>query len=290
MARFSLSRRSGGNRRQRQDAAKSRADIRVQITKIRTLLRRRWQLVGVLGALASAALWWLAVSPANAELQQVRSEAVVAERRASNLLKEFQTLQSAEGAADASARFTRAESLDDLLPNSLKNLEMLEVVQSIAEAAGLELGPSSPAPAPASGPSDKLEFYVFNVTVEGEFAQIASFIDGLGKATPLVTVHGATFSYTAANPELNLPTKVELTAELRFWSSGLKTMREIKADLDANSTAGQDATTSTQVGTTTPSTQPAPAPAPQDETQETTPEATIEPAVPADSAPPTTNP
>lgn len=234
MARFNLTlRRSGGSRPKQQNANRSRADVRAALTKLRTLLRRRWQLVAVLGAVASGALWWLAVAPAGRELQQVRAEAVVAERRASNLLKEFQTLQSAEGAAAASNRYDRAESLDDLLPNSLKNLEMLEAVQTIAEAAGLELGPSSPAPAAAAGPADKLEFYVFNVTVKGEFPQIVDFIEGLTEATPLVTVNGATFAYTAANPEANIPATVEFTAELRFWSSALKTLREIKADLDA---------------------------------------------------------
>jgi len=208
-------------------------DIKARLVQLRTLLRRRWQLTFVLGAVVIAALYWFGLRPANVELEKWRSESAVAERRAEGLRAEYMSLQSAEGAAAASERFTRALELDDLLPLDVTPLVMLQTITSIAADAGLELGASTPAESPDAGPAEGLRFYSFAIAVEGEFPQVVSFVEGLVKARPLVSVHAAKFSYESGNLEAGVAASVRFEAELRFWSSNLDKLGDIKDQLEA---------------------------------------------------------
>jgi len=208
-------------------------DMKARLIQLRTLLRRRWQLTFILGAIVIAALYWFGLRPANAELEKWRSDSAVAERRAESLRAEYKSLQSAEGAALASERFSRAIELDDLLPVNVTPLMMLQTITSIAADAGLELGASTPAEAPDAGPAEGLRFYSFSIAVGGDFSQVTSFVEGLAKARPLVSVHSAKFSYESGNLEAGVAPSVQFEAELRFWSSNLDKLGDIKDQLDA---------------------------------------------------------
>lgn len=252
--------------------AKKRLDLRAAITKIRALTRRRWQAVALAGLALSFGLYWFGLRPATAELDTARADAATAERRAGNLLVEYEDLQSPEGAAAAERRFDRAAGYDILLPASIKNLDMLNAITRIATAAGLELGPSAPGGAPSAGPAEALQFQVFTVTLTGEFERIVEFLEGVKAAEPLMTVWSASFVYLPGNPETGVPAKVELTAEIRFWSSELTTLAETKAKLDRasgrNDSAEESAATS-PTETTPPPTLPTDPPADSTPAEET---------------------
>lgn len=291
MARLSLPNlrgRSGSNRNKSTKA--KRLDLRALLTRVRASARRRWQAVAVAGVVIAAATFWFGVRPANDELVTAREDAVVAERRATNLLTEYKTLQSPEGAAAAQERFDRAEAYDTLLPPKLSPVDLLAAVQAIVTDAGLELGASNPVASPAAGPADRLEFYVFNMTVVGEFEQIVSFLEALKSAEPLVTVWTATFKYLPGSQETATPAKVELTTELRFWASALPTLAETKAQIEAatgSSNTGKDADTSNNAstGSSTPTTTVPATPPTLPTTPSTTPPASTPSTAPTTTAP-----
>jgi hypothetical protein len=257
MARFSLSLTRGsksGKKKSGTDAPK--VDLRSQLLRIRTTLRRRWQLTLVIGVVLAAGLYFMFIRPATADLSRINAEVTVAERRARNLREEFKALQSPEGAAAASDRFDRALALDDLLPVALSNQDILQAVSPLVEQAGLTLGESVASPDLAPGPADGLQFRSFTITVSGDFPKIVDFLKALSNARPLVSVYSATFSYVPASAVNNTPARVELTTELRFWSSNLRLIRDIKAELDSKGESTQaPAQGSTQ--TNTPATAPA---------------------------------
>jgi hypothetical protein len=165
---ISLPQRGKKNSPKTPGAGAPKSDLRSKITTIRTALRRRWQVVGVIGLVFSLSLYWFALRPASERLTQVRAEARVAETRAKNMFQETKDLQTPEGTKAAQDRFDRAEALDETLPMTLGNVDMLKAVSVAATEAGLELGPSSPGAAQAPGPSEKLTYISFNITICGK--------------------------------------------------------------------------------------------------------------------------
>lgn len=244
-------------------------DFKARLTQLRTLLRRRWQLTVVLGVVLAGSLYWLGLRPANSELTRWRSESQVAERRAESLRAEYKSLQSAEGAAAASARFERALELDALLPTDITPLDMLTAISNIATTAGLELGASTPADRPGVGAAEGLSYHSISIVVEGEFTRIVEFLEGLTSSQPMATVHSAKFTYTPANLEAGIAPLTRFEGEVRFWTSSIEKLGDIKADLDAKRIEDQ--------GGKVPTTTLAPRP-----TIAATPETTI-PAVSPDS-------
>jgi len=232
MARLSLPKISRSRKKKAPVDGAQRPDLKSQLTRLRTALRRRWQVTLVLGIVISSAMYFMLIRPANTELTSIRAEVVVAERRAKNLREEFAALQSAEGAAAASARFDRAMALDTLLPRNLTNQDILQAITPLVSSAGLTLGESVSNPELSPGPSEGLQYRSFSVTVSGDFPQIVKFLEALYDAEPLVSVFGATFTYIPASAANNTPARTELTAELRFWSSNLELIRDIKLELD----------------------------------------------------------
>lgn len=267
MARIQLRR---GAPKRGKNAAKSNAsgpDLKARLTQLRTLLRRRWQMTVVLGALLTGSLYFFGLRPANAELERRVAESDVAESRASKNKAQFEALQSPEGAAEASAKFDRALEMDTLLPTTITPLEMLQTITTIATDAGLELGASTPAEAPAAGPAEGLEFYTFAIVVEGDFTQIMRFVEGLQSAKPMVSVYSAKFTYTPASAESGVAALVRFESEVRFWTSNLEQLSTIKADLDAKRREDQglpplETTPSTTFPTTPPTLPSTPSTAP----------------------------
>jgi Tfp pilus assembly protein PilO len=197
------------------------------------LLRRRWQMSVLLGALLTGSLYFLGLRPANIELALRTAERSTAESRAAKNKAQFVELQSPEGAAEASTKFARALEMDTLLPATITPLEMLQTITRIAADAALELGASTPADALSAGPADGLQFYTFTLVVEGDFTQIMRFVEGLQSVQPMVSVHSAKFTYTPASPDLGLAAVVRFESEVRFWTSNVEQLGTIKADLDA---------------------------------------------------------
>jgi len=233
MARIQLRRASPKRGKRADNPNASGPDLKARLTQLRTLLRRRWQMTVVLGVLLTGSLYFLGLRPANAELARRAAESDVAESRASKNKAQFEELQSPEGAAEASAKFDRALEMDTLIPATITPLEMLQTITTIASGAGLELGASTPAEAPAGGPAEGLQFYTFTIVVEGDFPQIMRFIEGLHTTKPLVSVYSAKFTYTPASPESGVAALVRFESEVRFWTSNLEQLSTIKAGLDA---------------------------------------------------------
>lgn len=233
MARIQLRRGAPKKGKKAANPNASGPDLKARLTQLRTLLRRRWQMTVVLGALLTGSLYFFGLRPANAELERRIAESDVAESRASKNKAQFEALQSPEGAAEASAKFDRALEMDTLLPATITPLAMLQTITTIATDAGLELGASTPAEAPAAGPAEGLQFYTFAIVVEGDFTQIMRFVEGLQSAQPMVSVYSAKFTYTPASPESGVAALVRFESEVRFWTSNLEQLSTIKADLDA---------------------------------------------------------
>jgi cell division septation protein DedD len=233
MARIQLRRGAPRKGKKAANPNASGPDLKARLTQLRTLLRRRWQMTVVLGALLTGSLYFFGLRPANAELERRIAESDVAESRASKNKVQFEALQSPEGAAEASAKFDRALEMDTLLPATITPLAMLQTITTIATDAGLELGASTPAEAPAAGPAEGLQFYTFAIVVEGDFTQIMRFVEGLQSAQPMVSVYSAKFTYTPASPESGVAALVRFESEVRFWTSNLEQLSTIKADLDA---------------------------------------------------------
>lgn len=233
MARIQLRRGAPRKGKKAANPNASGPDLKARLTQLRTLLRRRWQMTVVLGALLTGSLYFFGLRPANAELEQRIAESGVAESRASKNKAQFEALQSPEGAAEASAKFDRALEMGTLLPATITPLAMLQTITTIATDAGLELGASTPAEAPAAGPAEGLQFYTFAIVVEGDFTQIMRFVEGLQSAQPMVSVYSAKFTYTPASPESGVAALVRFESEVRFWTSNLEQLSTIKADLDA---------------------------------------------------------
>lgn len=257
MARFSLSLNLGSRfprkgSKKRPGSAAPKADLKAQLTRLRTALRRRWQLTLMIGLVFGAGLYFMFIRPANTELVKVRAEVAVAKKRAENLREEFAALQSAEGAAAASARFDRAIALDEVLPLELTNQDILQAVSPLVEQAGLTLGESASMPELSPGPAEGLQFRSFSLTVSGDFPQIVKFLESLSTAKPLVTVFGAQFAYIPASAVNNTPARVELTAELRVWSSNLRLIKDIKDELDSKRLADQGIAPAKTTPTTAP--------------------------------------
>jgi Tfp pilus assembly protein PilO len=270
---ISLPQRGKKNSPKTPGAGAPKSDLRSKITTIRTALRRRWQVVGVIGLVFSLSLYWFALRPASERLTQVRAEARVAETRAKNMFQETKDLQTPEGTKAAQDRFDRAEALDETLPMTLGNVDMLKAVSVAATEAGLELGPSSPGAAQAPGPSEKLTYISFNITITGEYEKILSFVEKLTKDTKqLITIYSASFKYIPGSADNTIPPRVELTSELRFWMSSLPTMATIKDEI--NKREGKDTSQTNQT--------PAP--------QSTTPPASTDSTTPTDSTTASTAP
>lgn len=233
MARIQLRRGAPRKGKKADNPNASGPDLKARLTQLRTLLRRRWQMTVVLGALLTGSLYFFGLRPANAELERRIAESDVAESRASKNKAQFEALQSPEGAAEASAKFDRALEMDTLLPATITPLEMLQTITTIATDAGLELGASTPAEAPSAGPAEGLQFYTFAIVVEGDFTQIMRFVEGLQSAKPMVSVYSAKFTYTPASPDSGVAALVRFESEVRFWTSNLEQLSTIKADLDA---------------------------------------------------------
>jgi Tfp pilus assembly protein PilO len=233
MARIQL--RRGASRKERIVANPNGSgfDLKALLTQLRMLLRRRWQMSVLLGALLTGSLYFLGLRPANIELALRTAERSTAESRAAKNKAQFVELQSPEGAAEASTKFARALEMDTLLPATITPLEMLQTITRIAADAALELGASTPADALSAGPADGLQFYTFTLVVEGDFTQIMRFVEGLQSVQPMVSVHSAKFTYTPASPDLGLAAVVRFESEVRFWTSNVEQLGTIKADLDA---------------------------------------------------------
>ena len=253
---ISLPQRGKKNSPKAPGAGAPKSDLRSKITTIRTALRRRWQVVGVIGLMFSLSLYWFALRPASERLTQVRAEARVAETRAKNMFQETKDLQTPEGTKAAQDRFDRAEALDETLPMTLGNVDMLKAVSIAATEAGLELGPSSPGAAQAPGPSEKLTYISFNITITGEYEKILSFVEKLTKDTKqLITIYSASFKYIPGSADNTIPPRVELTSELRFWMSSLPTMATIKDEI--NKREGKDTSQTEQTPASQSTTPPA---------------------------------
>lgn len=301
MARLSLprlERRSPRKVKATSSSDQPKRDLRSLLTVLKTLARRRWQAVAAAGLVTALALFWFGLRPAMRELTAVREAAATAERRAANLAQEYEDIQSPEGAQAAQAKFDRAEGLDVELPPQTSPVELLAVIADAASRTGVELGASSPVATPAAGPAERLEFYIFNLTVTGEFEQIIAFLEQLKDVKPLVTVWSGSFTYLPGNADAGVQPRVEFAAELRFWVSSLPTIAATRAELDAargtssRSDDGEDQASTEPAGT---GQQPEPAapsttaPAPTDAATPPATDAGQESGGPSTTAPPTTD-
>lgn len=229
MARFKLPtlRRSKGTKGSN-DAKRRGLDLAALLTTVRTQLRRRWQAVAILGLVLSLGVYFVLLRPASAALTKTAAEAEFTQGKVEKLSTEYLELQSAEGAALAQKRFDRAVQMDGILPADLQNVEMLSAVTRLVQASGVSLGATSPAKDSAAGPSDELRYYAFVVNVSGEYTQMVRFLDLLKSSEPLITVWSAKFMFLPEEPEKQLPARIDMQAEIRFWTSSYPTLQEIK--------------------------------------------------------------
>lgn len=248
MARFKLPSR----RREKSSASEKRKgfDLSARITTVRTLIRRRWQTVAILGLVLSLGVYFMLLRPATAALTKISAEAEFTQGKVESLSTEYLELQSVEGAALAQQRFDRAVQMDEILPADLQNVEMLAALAQIAQASGVTLGATSPAKESAAGPAEGLRFYSFILNVSGEYTQMVKFLDLLKSNEPLITIWSAKFAYLPEEPEKQLPSRIDMSAELKFWTSSSSTLQDIKDSIKGISSTESSSTTTLPPGST----------------------------------------
>jgi hypothetical protein len=242
-----------------------RLQVRGVSSQVRTLLRRRWQLVAVGGFVVSALVWFVFVNGAARNLETVRADRSVLERRAGELAADLEAAQSSAGAEAVESLAGSAERYDELLPDLVEQVSLLVEIPDLLTQAGvrvLEFTQSRDGAVAVAGPDEKTTYTRFSVVFQGSIDEIAVATNELGRYAPLITIYSAKIIEDGKNPGF-----YTFSAEVRVWSSkdpGLSSFRTEPSTAPETTTAPDappvstpsDTASTTPPATTTPATTP----------------------------------